>query len=1430
MRTASRSVEARWGTATGCRRFSIGHGGAVVGARRRLLACAAIAPLLVIALWSHPDTSLAAESTGRLQLGAEAQPVPRYTTANSDTYALPNGHMLTRVYEYPVNYKAASGQWQPLGESQAAKSEAASKASAKQSSATVRPNVERNPLGQENEAACSLTSTAPTTAACNELTFKVGYETATSTARRGLLQFALPELHEELTIYDAQLELYAAKTTTTSSAAMGAYRVTTPWSTGATWNTTNGSTPWHTPGGDYSNPPEAESDAAINSSVGAKKGWVYWYPTKMVQEWYNGTNAPSGQGQADLGFLLKDVSEGPTNNAVSFAGREEREHNPGLTLEWAQRGVGNATNYTELPLQLSPTLGLKVNPASGNLLIHSDDLKVPSKGTEFDSARTWNSLQNEAFGYGYGWVDSNAVNVHVTPTGSVAYTDGTGATFPFVKERANFITPPGIEATLCEAGSAAPCPVTLPKGITYQLIYTNTQQRINFAGNKEYNYPQEVLNAAGEAETAKYTKGLEEPTTWTDTEKVKIAYTESETLGYTKITNEGNSHSVSYTETVGEDGLPHLVKYANETKETTSYTIGTGLEGNLIKEITEPNGTVIKLSYDSQYRVTKIIKTTNPEHTTGPTTTYTYYGYGKAPAPCTATQKATVVAETGGNEEPTLTYCSNVLDEVEQVSGYPTVGQSGGSLTEEGEASESTRASVDLASGNLTINGPDVAIENEGEAEVAPIALERVYNSQGKKGGKVLSSRWGFGTGPSIYLSNYGGTVVVHGRSGYAVPVRRVSATAYASPGEFEGTLTKNADGTFTLVNEDGPTYQFGVNGLLLSETVENGETLTVTNTEVNGETVLHKLTAAGGTYIEVGYGGSGRVESVKGTAGEAHYGYNAGGQLTSYTSALGVKTEYGYNEAGYLNKITTPEDAETFVIASGKVSEVSDTPVEGPKTVTKYTYEGPQAPTCVPSTDTGETVVTTVTEGEESSEPYCYNAAGESTGPKNTEAEAETEEGTEVPPEEPGETCTEDPDLHKEDCALEEGAPEEVEDLPRKDYGLSDNNWLQSYVIEGKTHPSFNYLGENLVTALHVKWYRRVIPWDMVTEAEHNEELPKDNEGASDLLADVEAWIKRVKALGGEPVVAFEDLCPSATPWANPGKLAPGDTHKCSEAPTKKQYKEGVERFLAHAVLNEVRYFEALNEPDNRSISEGERIKPTYSETAPAYPNGPNGAHLAGEYWRALDDLCAKSKRAEEHKSECFVAAGDFVDSEMNAWNPKKLGYSYFHQYVAGMGKAPKAYRWSWHAYKDGEEALTVYKNRPKHWWKRFHLFEKAVDRVAEKGKYKYPNIWLSEQGVIYFRQETVQRPWRNDERQAPYVMRAFVEHGSQQLTRQLNPVTKKGSQIARFFYYSSRGAPDFDSGLLEAEVLPKGVKAHRTKNKPRKIYGIFAKKTPKK
>jgi YD repeat-containing protein len=1375
--------------------------------------------------------------------------VTKYTTANSNTFALPNGHMLTQVYEHPINRRDSTGNWQPLSATQAASSNARPGASPA-TSATA--NAERNPLGQENELACTLTSTTPTASACNGLTFKAGYETAAKSALHGLIQFTLPDLHEELIVLNAQLELYAAKTSTTTGVAMGAYRVTTPWTTGATWNTTNGSTSWHTPGGDYANP-EKESDAAINPSVGTKTGWTYWYPTRMVQEWYNGTIAPNGQGQPDLGFLLKDVSEGTTNNAVTFDGREERERNPGLTLEWVQRGVGNATNDTQLPIKLSGTQGLSVNPASGNLSIHSADLQIPSKGFAFESARTWNSLQNEAPGYGYGWVDSNAVRVQVMPSGNVGYTDSNGNTFPFIKEGANFRTPPGIEATMCEAGSAAPCPTTLPTGTLYQLIYTNSLQRLNFGwkekvGNFLEYWVVSVQDASGDTQTAKYSGTLEDPVSWKDTEGTEIAYTESESKGYTKITDVGNGHPTSYTETLAEDGLYHLTQYTNESKEVTKYRYGgeSFLEGNLLTEITEPNGTVIKLYYDSEYRVVKIIRTTNAEHTKGPTTTYTYYERGKAPAPCTVTQKATVVTETEGNEEPTITYCSNVLDEVEEVSGYPATGQPGWYILDEqnlGE-SETELASVNLASGDLLVRAEDVAPE----ATDQHMRLDRFYNSQAMPMSSTLGPRWGWGTGPGVYLVDEGATVVLHGPSGYTVVLKRTSANTYSGPAGFEGTLAKNANGTYTLTNQDNPKYEFNAAGVLTSETSEEGNTFSVTDTTLSGKSVLQKLVAPNTSALEAKYNATPEVtQTTDPGARNRLYGYNAALQLTSYTAPGGAKTEYEYSN-GYLSKIIAPNATETITTTSGRVSEVTMTPKGGTTSTRKYTYQAPTSPTCNPATDAGETLVTPSPEGEV--ETVCYNAHGEFTGP-NVETEESSEEtsGTEEPAEEPNETCAEITEFSPEECVEEEIPPRSVEEeesapLARTaleqlaqpaakappapttvEYGISDNNNLTT---------GFNYFAEKPFQELKAVNVRRIIPWDLVTEAERT--ASPEHAVAEAELADVVKWVEDVKALNGghgQPLISF-DHCRSGNTWYDAERKT---ERSCLEAPTHGDYKLAVEAFLKHAVLSGVKRFTAWNEPNNFAPVPGQagsHVEPTW-----------NQGELAGKYWRALYTLCKPTKY------NCEVAAGDFIDGSMqNAFNPFYINHKkekvvskthqYFVNYWKGMGRPSHVARWAWHAYSEGKaiEVSKGLRSTPKKWWQSFKNFAAEVHRITHSTA---TNFWMTEQGVIFsYKKEELKAGKRFVEEEEPLgkryrssdhtlandVMNAFVNRGRYQLTRVNNSITQ-------FYYYETRGSRNSigsqDSGLLEIVAqpglpTPYGIPA----STPRSIYGIYKAKVP--
>jgi hypothetical protein len=55
------------------------------------------------------------EAQGAGSLSAEAEPLPRLT-ANSETFALPDGDLETRIYPEPVNYRDEDGNWQPIGE------------------------------------------------------------------------------------------------------------------------------------------------------------------------------------------------------------------------------------------------------------------------------------------------------------------------------------------------------------------------------------------------------------------------------------------------------------------------------------------------------------------------------------------------------------------------------------------------------------------------------------------------------------------------------------------------------------------------------------------------------------------------------------------------------------------------------------------------------------------------------------------------------------------------------------------------------------------------------------------------------------------------------------------------------------------------------------------------------------------------------------------------------------------------------------------------------------------------------------------------------------------------------------------------------------------------------------------------------------------
>ena len=109
-----------------------------------------------------------------------------------------------------------------------------------------------------------------------------------------------------------------------------------------------------------------------------------------------------------------------------------------------------------------------------------------------------------------------------------------------------------------------------------------------------------------------------------------------------------------------DTGYTHLTSYTDPAGNATGY--GYDASGRLTS-ITLPSGNVTKIGYDgTSGRAASITRTTDPSHTTGPTTTFSY-GSG---APCATGQTKTIVSDpvANGSNGHTVTYCADSHDRV----------------------------------------------------------------------------------------------------------------------------------------------------------------------------------------------------------------------------------------------------------------------------------------------------------------------------------------------------------------------------------------------------------------------------------------------------------------------------------------------------------------------------------------------------------------------------------------------------------------------------------------------------------------------------------------------------------------------------------------------------------------------------------------------
>lgn len=225
----------------------------------------------------------------------------------------------------------------------------------------IDPTVEFNPA----DADCWLNAAAPTSQFCTSESdyIKVGLD-GNGKRRRGLVRFNLGSVPGDADISSGNLHLHLdpAQTLTTHADEYVARRATRSWTEAATWNTSNGSTQWTSPGGDFA----AGSTPGVVLS-GQTGGYRTFDVTDMTRAW------KSGQ-EPNNGIMVKQKDENG-NNAVGFYSSDSGSTNaskwPKLVVTYTVSDPATPSNLTVSPggdgytTSVTPTLAARLTHPSG---------------------------------------------------------------------------------------------------------------------------------------------------------------------------------------------------------------------------------------------------------------------------------------------------------------------------------------------------------------------------------------------------------------------------------------------------------------------------------------------------------------------------------------------------------------------------------------------------------------------------------------------------------------------------------------------------------------------------------------------------------------------------------------------------------------------------------------------------------------------------------------------------------------------------------------------------------------------------------------------------------------------------------------------------------------------------------------------------------
>jgi RHS repeat-associated protein len=843
-----------------------------------------------------------------------ALPVLRLFTATSRTYKAPEGTYLTTIYSQPVNSMGTDGVWRPI--------EGASAPGA----ATGRPNGPSIDASVSREASqdCPLASNSPTTSLCASTSDTVGWD-GTNTDN-SLVQFDVKgALPSDASVLNAQLGMYLWQTSTSNSVSVSAYAASRPWTTAATWNAYDGTNAWTMPGGDFTT-----THTVANPSVIGAPGWAHWYPTQIVQEWANGT-------LKNEGLVLADSTQGQTNDMLSFYSSKASSNRPYMSISWVPRGQQDSGAYTMQPFSIDGQSTMKVNLASGDLFVTSNDLSVNGTGVPAVIEHNYDSLNTEG-GSVNPWTSLPSAGIYLD--GSVAISLNHYDYPVFIRQSdGSFLTPPGIDATLCKVnGSTCTANKADTNGATYALTFNHGGAGPLYqAGNKftfsETGGPLSDADRYGNAIVYHWgTNGLS-------------SITDTQGRTFTRQFHElsGGFHATAawLDNTGGRE-----VKYAygsNEKLET--YTDAEGRqtkyaynEQGELKEIVDPLKNVTKLGYDSSRRVTQI---TQPEvNGSHPTWQYGYYigsdtAHGHVCDAELGVTKKTVVTDPNSHQ---TTFCANAIDEAIQtfdalgnerdteytpsanVASFQAPGASGlANISYDGNNNATSFSDASKLKETFSYGDTAHPFQATQAVDAAGSTMNYCYAGQtpspkgcpsgsGQPNGSLTAVMDKAETRLYEYTHNTNGTTAT-------ATDQLGNKTTYEY--DSKGNLTKKIPPVVTPLAVKSTSYTPDSLSRLSSVTDGNGNTTKFTYDKLDRDHIVTDKDGAKMTYTyDAGSNLLSRVDSAgitKNGTGTTKYKYDALNRLTQETLPGGATNAYAYDPISNLTSLTDPSGTTSY-------------------------------------------------------------------------------------------------------------------------------------------------------------------------------------------------------------------------------------------------------------------------------------------------------------------------------------------------------------------------------------------------------------------------------------------------------------------------------------------------------------------------------------